>query len=171
MISRLKGFTLIELMVALSVLAILLTIGIPNLQTFVMNSRLQSQASSLISDLNYARAEAVRLGSPVSVCASVTGNSCSGNLTWETGWIVFNDRNGDGVVDAAELPIMRASPALGNGNTIRSARAFVRFNAQGYSLGTNTTFNVCDSRALASALAIVLSNQGRVRTGNPIACP
>ncbi|MDO9635827.1 MAG: prepilin-type N-terminal cleavage/methylation domain-containing protein, partial [Thiobacillus sp.] len=60
--TRPAGFTLIELMVTLSVLAILLTIGIPSLQMFIQNSRLQSQSASLMGDLNYARAEAVRLG-------------------------------------------------------------------------------------------------------------
>lgn len=165
------GFTLIELMVTLSVLAILLTIGIPNLQMFIQNSRLQSQSTSLMGDLNYARAEAVRLGSPVAVCASANGAACSGALTWETGWIVFNDRNGNGVVDAAELPILRAAPALGGGNTMRSARALVRFNAQGYSNGFNDTFRVCDVRGVGNARSVVLSNQGRVRNAVPVGCP
>lgn len=170
--TRPAGFTLIELMVTLSVLAILLTIGIPSLQMFIQNSRLQSQSASLMGDLNYARAEAVRLGSPVAVCASANGATCSGALTWETGWIVFNDRNSNGVVDAAELPILRAAPALGGGNTMRTAAiSLVRFNAQGYSSGFADTFRVCDVRGLGSARGVVLSFQGRVRNGAPVGCP
>ncbi len=167
------GFTLIELMVTLSVLAILLTIGIPNLQMFIQNSRLQSQSASLMGDLNYARSEAVRLGSPVAVCASANGAAlCSGALTWETGWIVFNDRNSNGAVDAAELPILRAAPALGGGNTMRTAAIpLVGFNAQGYSSGFADTFRVCDVRGVGSARGVVLSFQGRVRNGVPGGCP
>lgn len=164
------GFTLVELMVTLSVLAILLTIGIPNLQIFVQNTRLQSQAASLMGDLNYARSEAVRLGSPVAVCASADGASCSGVASWETGWLIFNDRDTDGVVDAAEQPVLRVAPALG-GNTLRATRPVVRFSALGYSNGFGDTFSVCDSRGLGSARGVVLSNQGRVRSGNPVGCP
>lgn len=167
--TRPAGFTLIELMVTLSVLAILLTIGIPSLQMFIQNSRLQSQSASLMGDLNYARAEAVRLGSPVAVCASANGAACSGALTWETGWLIFNDINTDGVVDAGEL--LRAAPALGGGNTLRSGRALVRFNAQGFSNGFNDTFRVCDIRGPGSARGVVLSNQGRVRNGIVLGCP
>lgn len=162
--TRPAGFTLIELMVTLSVLAILLTIGIPSLQMFIQNSRLQSQSASLMGDLNYARAEAVRLGSPVAVCASADGATCSGALTWETGWVVFNDIDVDNLVDAGEL--LRAAPALGGGNTMRTAqRPLVRFNAQGYSNGFADTFSTCDTRGLGSARGVILSNQGRVRIG------
>lgn len=163
--NRPAGFTLIELMVTLSVLAILLTIGIPSLQMFIQNSRLQSQSAALVGDFNYARAEAVRLGSPVAVCASADGASCSGALAWETGWIVFNDRNGNGAVDAAELPVLRAAPALGGGNTMRAGGALVRFTALGYSAGFNDTFSVCDIRGLGDARGVILNNQGRVRSG------
>ncbi|MDP3419990.1 MAG: GspH/FimT family pseudopilin [Thiobacillus sp.] len=163
--TRPAGFTLIELMVTLSVLAILLTIGIPSLQMFIQNSRLQSQSASLMGDLNYARAEAVRLGSPVAVCASADGATCSGALTWETGWVVFNDINNppNNVVDAGEL--LRAAPALGGGNTLRAANPLVRFNALGYSNGFGATFSVCDTRGLGNARGVILSNHGRVRSG------
>ncbi len=167
--TRPAGFTLIELMVTLSVLAILLTIGIPNLQMFIQNSRLESQSASLMGDLNYARSEAVRLGSPVALCASADGATCSGAAVWETGWVVFNDRNTDGVVDPAEL--LRAAPALGGGNTLRAARPLVRFNALGYSNAFNDTFSVCDIRGLPNARGVILNNQGRVRNGNALGCP
>lgn len=164
MTTKSRGFTLIELMVTISVLAILVTIGMPSLQTFIQNSRLQSQSASLMGDLNYARAEAVRLGSPVAVCASADGATCSGALTWETGWLVFNDINTNNAVDAGEL--LRAAPALGGGNTLRTgARVLVRFNAQGYSNGFADTFSACDIRGLGSARGVILSNQGRVRSG------
>lgn len=166
---RTAGFTLIELMVTLSVLAILLTIGIPSLQMFIQNSRLQSQSTSLMGDLNYARAEAVRLGSPIAVCASADGATCSGTLVWETGWVVFNDVNTNNTVDANEL--LRAAPALGGGNTMRSGRTLVRFNAQGFSNGFNDTFRVCDIRGPARARGVVLSNQGRVRNDIVGGCP
>jgi type IV fimbrial biogenesis protein FimT len=164
MSTKQTGFTLIELMVTLSVLAILLTIGIPNLQMFIQNSRLQSQSTALVGDFNYARSEAVRRGSPMAVCASADGATCSGALTWETGWIVFNDANTNSDVDVGEQPL-RAAPALGGNNTLRAGRALIRFDAQGYSVGFPTTFSACDIRGAGLARGVVLSQQGRVRSG------
>lgn len=164
------GFTLVELMVTLAVLAILLVVAVPNLTVFIQNSRLASQTSGLVGDLNFARSEAVKRGSPVSLCASADGASCSGALTWETGWVVFNDVNANNAVDAAEL--LRVTPALGGGNTLRAGRAVIRFGAQGYSVGFNATFSACDVRGLGASRNVVISNQGRVTTGMGAAsCP
>lgn len=150
-------------MVTISVMAILLTIGIPNLQMFIQNSRLQSQTAALAGDLNYARSEAVSRGSTTVVCASADGASCSGGLNWETGWIVFNDANANNVADAGEL--LRVAPALGGSNTLRTTLALIRYSPQGYSVNTFGTFSVCDIRGLGSARGVVLSQQGRVRSG------
>lgn len=162
--NRKRGFTLIELMVTISVLAILMTIAAPNLQTLLQNSRLSSQASGLVGDLSFARAEALKLGSPVAVCASADGATCSGATNWETGWIVFNDANSSSAVDGAETPL-RVTPALTGNNTMGAGRPLVRFSPQGYSVGFTTTFSACDSRGAASARSVVLNNQGRVTSG------
>ncbi|MCA1925484.1 MAG: GspH/FimT family pseudopilin [Thiobacillus sp.] len=167
-----NGFSLIELMITLAVLVILLTVAAPNLAVFIQNARLNSQTSELVGDLNFARSEAVKRGSPVSLCASVDGASCSGALTWETGWIVFNDANANNAVDPAELPVLRVTPALGGGNTLRGGRAVIRFGAQGYSVGFNATFRACDARGMAASRNVVVANQGRVTTGMGTAsCP
>lgn len=162
-----SGFTLIELLITLSVLGILLAIGVPNLQMFIQNSRLMSQTTGLVGDLNFARSEAIKRGGPVTVCASGDGATCSGATTWETGWIVFNE---DSVpinmtADAGEA-ILRVSPALGGSNTLRTGfRPAFRFSPQGYSVGFTDTFRACDSRGLPSGRNVTISNQGRVTTG------
>jgi type IV fimbrial biogenesis protein FimT len=163
-----QGFTLIELMVTLSVLGILLAVAAPNLQMFVQNSRLTSQTSELVGDLNFARSEAVKRGGTVTICASADGATCSGALTWETGWIVFNDGNADSAVNGADT-VLRVTPALGGTNTMRAGRSDIRFGSQGYSVGFTATFRACDSRALPSARGVVVSNQGRVTTGTAAA--
>lgn len=164
--NRKQGFTLIELLITISVLAILLAIGAPNLQMFIQNSRLMSQTSGLVGDLNFARSEAVKRGGAVNVCASADGATCSGAVTWETGWIVFNENSAppNTAVDAGDA-ILRVTPALGGNNTLRAARPAIRFSPQGYSVGFTDTFGACDSRGLGSARNVVVSNQGRVTTG------
>lgn len=169
-----SGFTLIELMVTLSVLAILLTIATPNLRMFIQNSRLMSQTTGLVGDLNFARSEAIKRGGAVNICASADGATCSGAVTWETGWIVFNENSVplNTTVDAGEA-ILRVTPALGGGNTIRAARSAFRFSPQGYSVGFTDTFRACDSRGLGSGRNVIVSNQGRVTTGTGgiLSCP
>jgi type IV fimbrial biogenesis protein FimT len=176
MMTKHTGFTLIELLVTLTVLAILLAIGAPNLRTFIQNSRLMSQTTELVGDLNFARAEAVKRGGAVNICASADGATCSGALTWETGWIVFNENSTppNVALDAGDV-LLRVTPALGGGNTMRApaGRAAIRFGTQGYSLGFTTTFRACDSRGLASGRNVTVSNQGRVTTGlgGIVSCP
>jgi type IV fimbrial biogenesis protein FimT len=62
-----RGFTLIELMVTIAVLAILATVGIPGFVDLVQNNRVTTQANELVTALNVGRTEAVKRGRPVQV--------------------------------------------------------------------------------------------------------
>lgn len=168
-----RGFTLVELMVTLAVLAILLGIAIPNMQQFVQNSRLRSQASELVGDLNLARSEAIRRGVSVSTCPTTNGTSCAGATSWESGWMSFTDMDASGTVNGTDT-VLRVSATLGGTNTLRTAnRTFIRFSAQGYSVATADTFRVCDSRGVNLARTVTVSPQGRVTSakGGASSCP
>jgi type IV fimbrial biogenesis protein FimT len=86
---RAAGFTLLELMTALLVVAIVLSAGVPSYLSVVRNNRAATNANELVSALTTARSEAVRRGDRVSICRSNDGATCSG--AWEDGWIVFVD--------------------------------------------------------------------------------
>lgn len=160
-----NGFTLIELMVTLSVAAILLTVAVPNFIMFTQNGRLASQSNELVTILNYARSEAVKGGQRVTVCSRATDTSCSGATNWDNGFLVFVDPNGSGTVDVGEVPL-QVRPAMDGNNTLRSGQARITFQANGFSTGFNDTFRLCDERGTASARAIVISPQGRTRTNS-----
>lgn len=161
---RAHGFTLIELMVTLSVMAILLSIAMPNFQSFILNSRITTQTNNFIMALMLARSEAVKRGSTVTVCSSTNGTKCAGSSNWEGGWLVFVDANGDGVVDAGDLPV-QVGQALSGGNTLNGgARTRVTYGGDGFATGFNGTFSLCDSRGVTSSRGIIVNNQGRVRT-------
>lgn len=87
------GFTLLELMIAIAIAAILTGLAAPSMITVFRNNRVQTEQSSFVADLMLARTEAVRRGQPVSVCASTDGASCSSSSSWQTGWITFVDSN------------------------------------------------------------------------------
>jgi type IV fimbrial biogenesis protein FimT len=104
-----SGFTLIELMISIVVLAVVLALGIPSFQEFIKNNRLAGQTNDLVMAIQMARNEAVKRGTGAVICASENQAICSDSDDWTTGWIVFSDidqngtleldANGDGVED------------------------------------------------------------------------
>lgn len=174
------GFTLIELMVTISVLAILLTIAVPSFQSFVLNSRLTATTNDLASALAIARSEAVKRATRVTVCKSSnteTANpSCSTAANWQDGWIVFVDGATEGTVDGTDSAnILRVfQPSVNAGIAIGSGANFddwVSYLATGVSDGggnlPNDTFTVdfatCPSPATNMARELRVNTTGRVR--------
>ena len=105
-----RGVTLIELMVALIVAAILLGVGMPSFVDFIRDNQTVSETNKLIRDLNYARSEAVQRGITVSLCRSNTGTGCTAT-NWQDGWIVFTDENDNRAVDGAD-EVLQVSDGL-----------------------------------------------------------
>lgn len=96
---------MLELMVVLVIVAILTTIGAPSFNTLLRKVRVQSASTSLMGAFNMARAEAIRTGKGITVCAvdnaSVDPPVCGFN--WVTGWAIFTDADNDGAIDPGEL--------------------------------------------------------------------
>lgn len=93
-LKRQAAFTLIEILVAITVLAVLLTIAVPNFQTAIQNNRVATQGNELVTAFQMARAEALKRRAPVFVCASANGTTCGG--AWSAGWIVAEDSQAPG---------------------------------------------------------------------------
>jgi type IV fimbrial biogenesis protein FimT len=129
------GFTLLELMITITVLGILLGIGVPAFQDTIRNNRTAAQANELITAIATARSEASRRGMPVSLCAANADQSaCAGANTdsWANGWVVFTDLTGTaGTIDAGDT-ILHTWPAINNRLTLTSGNVgFVRFGSNG----------------------------------------
>ena len=86
---RSRGFTLVELVIALLILAILVAVGVPTFQDATLGSRLGSTANNLVVSLYLARSEAIKRNTIVRVCPSTDGTSCATSSSWQTGWIVM----------------------------------------------------------------------------------
>lgn len=124
----LRGFTLIELMTTLAVVAVLVTIGIPGFRDFIFNTRMVAETNDLVTSLNFARSEAVRRNAVVSVCASVDGSACSGSSDWSAGWIVFN---GNGNQAAGSADVLRVNGAVSGMSVTATGASYVRFSPLG----------------------------------------
>lgn len=127
-----RGFTLIELVVTVAVAAVLITVAIPSFTNLIKDSRLIASSNLLVRSLAVARSEAVKRGSPVAMCASDNGTSCSGS--WTQGWIVFTDAGTEGTVDGTDT-VLRVEGSLRNDlavNVAGSETAYVRFQPTGF---------------------------------------
>ena len=167
-----RGVTLIELLVTLSIAAIVLTLAIPNFREFLLNNRLTSQTNEFILALASAKSEAVKRGTLVTVCSRATDTSCAGSTTWDSGWLVFVDGGVAGTVDGTDEVLQVRTPLEGNNSLRAGARLRVTFQNTGFSSGFNDTFRLCDARGTANARSIVVSQQGRVTSAiGTLACP
>ena len=173
-----RGLSLIELMIAISLLALALGLGVPSLRDMIDNNRVARQATLLQSDLRLARTEAVRRGAPVGLCTSSTGTGCTAAATWRDGWIVFSNRQGDGNFDAAAGDeILRVQAAWGNADTsVTSPDARgIAFYGEGFSAnlrGGNTTITIAAAGGSVHARrCLVLNLAGTVTLHGSEACP
>jgi type IV fimbrial biogenesis protein FimT len=113
---RSTGFTLLELMITITVLAIIVGIGVPSFTNIIRTNRLASQTNEMLASFAVARSEAVKRGTLVTMCpANAAQNNCAGTDVWSDGWIVFSDTEGTvGQIDAdGTLPddmIIQRSP-------------------------------------------------------------
>jgi type IV fimbrial biogenesis protein FimT len=167
--NRSHGMTLIELLTAMLVLAILMGLAVPTFSDFAANSRTSAATSDLVTALNVARSEALRRSNLVVACASDDLADCSGATNWSGGWIVFSDANGDGNVDADEL--LQTWTGVQSGIETRATADRAVYNAMGMAQGAaGITFDIKKTGCSGPrAKRIVMSISGSLRT-TKVAC-
>jgi type IV fimbrial biogenesis protein FimT len=159
-----NGFTVIELLVTLTMLGILIAIALPNFREASLNGATTAQTNDLVTAFNLARAEATKQSVPVRISA-VGGD-------WQNGWEAATDRNQDGLLDANDL-LVRTGDAARDGFTWIVADVGgnpvndIWFNATGRLLGSAQPIVVTIRRpggdtAKSRRLCIALS--GRVES-------
>jgi type IV fimbrial biogenesis protein FimT len=168
---RSAGFTLTELAIVMSIVAILMAIGMPSFKYVTTSNRISTELNGLLGDMQYARSQAIKEGLPVTVCSSVNGTQCDQVNTWQSGWIVFLDSDNNQSVGANEA-IIRTQTAFSSSDTfVPSAGSFtaITFNREGYAKTQNpgtvtlelhdSTSNTAWTRCLAITPVGMLSTQ------------
>jgi type IV fimbrial biogenesis protein FimT len=141
-----SGFTVIEVMIAVAVLAVLISLAAPGFQSFIVSTRLTGQVNDLIATLSLARSEAAARGRTAQVCQAASATSCSstaGDNGWASGYIVWADTNGNSAMASTE--IIKYIPPLDGGVSVTASNSGpIAFRAFGGLVGSSTwTFTFC----------------------------
>ena len=168
------GYSLIEAMTVLAILALTLTLGLSNFGGSLRRNRTQASMHLLSADMAMARNTAIMRGVAVVVCPRTTDGGCGGDSDWSRGWIVFADGDGNRLPDPGQA-LLRSedAPAAGDGGfRLISSRPLLRYQPDGRSANSNLTVHVCVDGKISGQ--VIVNNLGRVRTsygkaGSP--CP
>jgi type IV fimbrial biogenesis protein FimT len=168
-----RGFTLIELMVAVALLGMLLSMAVPALNQFTNNARQTGAINDFVASMHMARSTAVTTNSRVTVCASSNQRTCE-VVPWDQGWIAFTDPNNNGFVDGNDQ-VVAASQGI-DGLAIASGEFGLslqyRPNGRVINAGANGTagqFTVCDDRGDEYAKVLIIDLSGRPRVSKYLA--
>lgn len=158
-----SGFTVMECLIVISILAILLVQGVPALQDYGLRQRMSAAMHALHSHLAMARNDAVRFNVQVVACPGNEADGCRDDSNWDGGWLVFEDLNRDRQHQETER-LLAAEPGLEQ-IMIRSnsGRRELRFLPNGTAPGSNSSISFCDMRGPLLARKLVISNLGRIR--------
>ena len=146
--ARAAGFSLIEMLTTMSILAILLAIASPGLASLTSANSLSSAQGELAAAMMLARGEALKRGASVGLAAT----SPLRGAEFNGGWTVFVDANGNGQFDAGET-IVRVQPAFRSDMRVTTSggETLLAFNGRGFlTPSAMVTFTVCSSLATKS---------------------
>lgn len=114
-----RGFTLLELMVTIAILAIVAGLSTPSFLRTIENNRAATASNDFALAIIQARSEAVKRNQPVAICKSSDGATCTNSDDWEQGWISFVDVDGDSILDGGDT-IFAQHEALDGNTTLRA---------------------------------------------------
>lgn len=133
--TRQRGFSLLELMITLSVAAILLVIAVPNFRDLMHRNQVSSASNELLASMAYARTEAITRGQLVSMCPSTDSTSCAASSAYETGWMVYTYPAGSAsankAYDSGNSILLRATTVRTGVSVRAGSSAVITFGQQG----------------------------------------
>jgi type IV fimbrial biogenesis protein FimT len=173
-----RGFTIIELMVVVAIVATLAALAAPSFTPLMERWRVRQTVDGLQSALYFTRSEAIKRGGNVTIRKEPTGtNGCtlaSGAADWDCGWVVFVDTNNDGTLDAGEEVLQRYATSPRTQVTRSSTAADIRFDRWGRSTAPFGFALVPEGKSTSNPAArgLCMSSGGRIRvTTDPADIP
>jgi len=166
---RFSGFTLLEALVVLALVAVLASMAAPAMGRLRQQQRMQAQAEALFSSLMLARSEALRQQQRVTVCARAPDDRCASAGPWTQGWMVFVDTDANAQRESQEQ-VLQKHEALPAGLTLEGNNRVSRYVSYGLEGRSQTisgafqagTLTLCQVDA-TQAWQLVINALGRPR--------
>lgn len=146
-----RGFTLIELMIVITLVGVMLALAVPNFRDFIRRNRLSAQSNEFIAAVQYARAEAIRRNRNVSVRATDASDNAN---EWGKGWQVIDTL-------ATDTTLLRATPALPGSLALDSSNSanVITFNSSGLLQDGADVYRLCDQEKSGRRIEITAVGQ------------
>lgn len=163
--ARMRGFSLVEGLICLAVMLTAATVAMPNVARWLRDWQSSRASQALRESLDLARIHALRSSGRATVCVSADGNGCLASSDWSAGWIVFGDRDGDGVRGTDE-PLLHVQPRLPGLLRIAPASGSIQrlvFLPNGLLNSTPTSLAITSSHPEVPVRKLVLNRIGRAR--------
>jgi type IV fimbrial biogenesis protein FimT len=140
-----------ETLIVIAIVAVLMALAIPTFKYVTQSNRSTAEINGLLSNLQLARAEAIKEGQTVSLCPSVDLVACSGvSNAWQTGWLVFSDTGVIGTIDGTDF-VVRVQRAFTGTDTLQTDHnvSVITFSREGFAMNlpNGLTFTLHDSTA------------------------
>jgi type IV fimbrial biogenesis protein FimT len=167
---RERGLTTLELLVAVTIAAVLAAVAVPSFSQLRRGASIGSSANQMLWALHYARSSAIMRNLPTVLCLSADGASCMTSAgAAANGWIVFQDetRGSPVQVNAGEEVLYRLT--LPRDVTVSGSRAAVTYWPTPRA-GTTSTFKLCDARGNPQGRSVIVSQTGRPRVVGAASC-
>lgn len=170
---RQRGFSLIELMVTVAVVAIVVAIGLPSFQGSLRSNRVATASNELAASLALARSEALRSPGGAGICGTTDGTTCSAD--WGVGWIVWTDIDGNGTPGTGDRILrhveVRPNLELSMSAAVSGEDESIRFDRLGRRIGGDRGFlvqpDVCPAgHNLVRRMAVTPTGQVAISKGH-----
>lgn len=167
---KVQGFTLIEVLLVVALIGIIAAIGLPAFSEISANNRLMTSANNFIGSFHRARSEALKRSTEITLLACKPDCGTTGTASWENGWQIFIDTDGDDAYTAGTDELLNAvddlppsMTASQNGTT--PINTIYTYNAQGrLIINQNNEIKLCDARTGETGRLITLTLMGRLNT-------
>jgi len=153
-----RGFTLIELLITISMVTILLLIVSPSFTELIESNKQRTARDLLISALNTAQQQALSKNVSVYLCPTSDGITCSTLWAGSTGWLVYEDLDRDGTLDASEIIVSQIDAGI---TSIANATPSIEFSPTGHVVTANT-FTLCGHSTNQVSSQISITRMGTI---------